>query len=118
MYTGIAVLAITAAVVIPAKQRTLLHSHGRLHPWFHLMIFCGLGVLAARTMPAGRMQVLTLATIALFGCMTEYAEHWEYGTPLEVSDILLDAVGGVLGTGLGCLVQLRAAHTDRGAEWE
>ena len=113
-----------AAVVVaaigantPAQQRAALHSHGVLHPWFHLGLFgliAWLAVYAARSL---WVQAVLLFAVIAFGAATEFVEYWYHASALEANDILLDACGAVLGAGAALLLQRRTRQLSEG-HWE
>lgn len=109
--------AIAVTALLPAQQRAMLHSHGTLHPVFHLATFGGLALLLARNTQSRRVQGMLLAAVILFGCMTEVAEWDLYGAELEFDDMLVDAVGAVLGMALGVQLHKRGAERKEG-HWE
>lgn len=110
-------MAVAIGANTPAQQRAALHSHGILHPWFHLVLFALIALLAVRAAHRLWMQLCLLVAVILFGGATEFVEYWYHASALETNDILLDAFGAVLGAGAALLLQHRAAQRRQG-HWE
>lgn len=106
--------ALTAWVVamVPAQRRVALHTRGDLHPFVHLALFGFIAWLSAWTTRSPKKRVWFCLGVALLGCATEYTEHALYGNVLEWTDIVLDAMGAVAGTGLGALTLPRSRRRN------
>ncbi len=110
---------VAAAALVPAQQRAFVHSHGWLHPWFHVALFSVVAYLAARSARSTKVQLLLLVSVVLFGCLTEFAESYLYGGPLEFDDMASDALGAVLGSGLAATLEWRSDTESEVADpWE
>lgn len=101
-------VAVAVGANTPAQERAVLHSHGVLHPWFHLILFGGMSWLAVRSARSEIVQAVLLVALVLFGGVTEFVEYWYHAAPLEYGDIMLDALGAMTGTVLARVVQRRS----------
>ena len=110
-------LAVAVGANTPAQQRAMLHSHGVLHPWFHLVIFAAVAWLAVRSARNEAVQAVLLVVLVLFGGATEFVEYWYHAAPLEYGDIVLDGLGAVAGAVLALGMQRRGLRRSEG-HWE
>lgn len=107
---GAAVLAailVSIAAMLPAEHFGAIHSGGVLHPYFHVAIFGLIAWLTAWSTRSTAMRVALCGAVILLGCATEITEHVLYHSTLEWTDMVLDAMGAVAGTGLGALTASR-----------
>ena len=92
------VLACTAFLLsLYAPDRSWLHSKGRLHVWYHLVLFATLGLLAMRASVQRSERYALLIAAVLVGIGIELVEAARFATPLEWKDIRTDLAGVVLG---------------------
>lgn len=115
-----AALAGAAALVgsfLPLSHRSFFHSSGPLHPLVHLILFGAIAWLSAWATGSANTRALLCLCIAVLGCSTELIEWRLYGNPLEYTDMIVDAIGAVLGTSLGALTAplLRAHAYNEGS---
>ncbi len=105
------VLACTAFLLsLYAPDRAWLHSKGRLHLWYHLVLFAMLGVLAMRASVQRSERYALLIVAVLVGVGIELVEASRFVTPLEWKDIGTDICGVILGGIAGWL--LRRQHRN------
>ncbi len=93
-------LAITCCAILLSlsmRGRMMLHTEGKLHPWYHLALFIILGVLAMRSSSKWTIRFTLLAAAALLGLSIEYMEAFRYSIPLEWYDVRTDTSGVGLG---------------------
>lgn len=95
----------------------MLHSHGMLHPWIHLVLFGMIAWMGARAVRFGAPQVLVLFAVVALGLGTEWVEYWYHSAPLEDLDVVLDAVGAVIGAAVA-MVQARRAQDRAVGRWD
>ena len=112
---GLAAAAAFYGSTLPVSKRSLLHSSGPLHPVVHLVLFGIIALFAAWSTDSPGVRAALCVALAVLGCATEFLEWRLYGNPLEYTDIILDAMGAVIGTGLGALTAplLNAAVRNR-----
>lgn len=85
----------------------MIDTRGPLHPYLHVATFLLIAWLAAWSTRSVGVRLLLCIGIALFGCATELLEWRMSANPLEWTDIVLDAMGTVAGTGLAALTMPR-----------
>jgi glycopeptide antibiotics resistance protein len=106
-------IAITCAAILLSlsmRGRTLLHTEGPLHPWYHLALFITLGLLAYCSSAKLSVRVALLAAAVLFGLSIEYIEYIEtirYHNPIEWYDVRTDTAGVAIGAILGWVLSLK-----------
>lgn len=112
-----AVIVVAYGATIPAQHRAALHSHGQLHPYYHVAIFGGIAWLAVRAGHTRWLRLLLLLAVIAFGGATEFVEYWFRSAALEWDDIGLDAIGAVLGFGIDLWQRYLAADDVTGEYW-
>ncbi|WP_263414860.1 hypothetical protein [Terriglobus aquaticus] len=87
-----------------------------MHPLVHLIVFGGIALLAAWGTDSPNVRAGLCAAIAALGCVTELVEWRLYANPLEYTDMVVDAIGAVVGTSVGAVTAplLDAARHRRG----
>ena len=102
-------LALAAALVfaatLPEERRSWIDTRGPLHPYVHVIAFTLIALLGACSARSAGVRVLLCAAVALLGCSTEVIESRMFHNPLEWADIILDAMGAVIGTSLGAFAE-------------
>ena len=96
--TAIATASVVAVLSFSPSVKSMLHTPGRLHLWWHHVTFLLAGVLILQAANGGRRQAsLAIACIAFGGCL-EVLEYSVYRTNrVETADILADAAGVMIG---------------------
>lgn len=93
------------------RVKFALHSHGRLHPWWHVVAFAALAFAAMKSSSNLLVRVLLMAALFALAFGTEYREHLLDGWPVERPDVLMDMLGLGLGALLGQVRKRRIAST-------
>lgn len=92
--------AIGVLSFLSPRTKVLLHTKGRLHSWGHLFAF-GIAAFALLSTSRSRQtRILLLFATLMFGLLIEVGQHVVYRTPLEISDMLVDALGVLLGAAI------------------
>ena len=104
-----AVALATAIAVISDwdHAKVALHTHGRLHPWMHLLAFAVLSLTAVLCSRRTYVRLALLLGVLLLAWGTEYHEHVRNGQPVEQNDLQHDVLGIALGGAAGWLVSRR-----------
>lgn len=96
--TCTAVLAVATLSFLPKADKAALHTRGRFHSVGHFALFGIVAYVAGRAARSWQGRFLLFLGVIVLGFGIELGEHLVYGTLLEWSDVLLDAVGVVGGT--------------------
>ncbi len=105
-------LAMLAVVsVLPEPLKKLTSTHGLLHDGLHIAAFLAALLIAAGPSKSSNTLVLWAIVLMCFGTLLELVQTRIYNNPLEVRDILDDAVG--IGAGVWLLVVMRGAVPHR-----
>jgi len=94
---GLACAAVTLSLVV--QSRAWMHTTGKLHVWYHLVLFGVLGALALRASDRLSRRIAWLAGVLLLGLAIEMLEERGILAAVEWGDVLLDCWG----VALGCL---------------
>jgi hypothetical protein len=81
------------------KSRTWLHTTGKLHVWYHLVLFGVLGALAVRASDRFSRRLMSLVGVVLLGFVIEAVEQRGSLAAIEWGDVQMDCWG----VGFGCL---------------
>ena len=101
-------ILIASLSMLPQRYKSDLHTQGALHPWLHLFAF---SLVAALLMAAVRTRASRGALfigLLVFGLGTEVTEQFMTHSKVEMSDVLADSLGVVLGTVLVSFRSLRS----------
>lgn len=100
-YTALACVVVPAIALlsfIPEGDKQALHSNGRFHSAGHFVVFALAGFVAGRTSRSLWMRLLLFAGLLLFGFGIEAAEHLNYDSAMEWTDVVVDGLGVAAGT--------------------
>jgi VanZ family protein len=84
--------------LLPNRDKTALHTTGRLHSPAHALLFGLVAYASARISQSARTRVVVFVGVLLFGFGIELAEHFTYRAALEWKDVLVDSAGVLVGT--------------------
>ena len=84
--------------------RSILHTEGPLHPWYHLALFAILGLLAFRSSPKPAVRVALLFCLVMLALGIESMESLRYDIPLESYDVRTDSYGVAIGAIIGWML--------------
>ena len=91
------VLLIIVLSLIPLPWKNVIGTTGAFHRVGHLLAFVILALLLCRITSTTAARLIRCAGAVLLGILLETAEHLIYRDRLEWDDVLVDAVGVVLG---------------------
>jgi len=117
---GLALVALAVAALLPASTLVDLRLN---FPWFshainqmegifyrvdgtHVVMFAGVGLLVAWTLPRMRPRALAatgLAVVVLLAALSEVVQFWVPGRTPRLSDFGADLVGGIPGLAVGLM---------------
>jgi len=100
-WLGMAFLAGLVVVSLAPEFKGHVASQGPVHEAAHVLAFCVAFLLNATFSRSARGLVIRALALVVFGAILELAEKSIYGSQLEYSDILSDAVG----IGIGVLIR-------------
>ncbi len=98
IFAGLASLA--ALVVLSFQEyeiKQMFHTQGRLHEWGHFGAFALTEALLALGFRSWLMRWRWAIAMVGIGCGVEALQHLLFLAPLEIIDMLIDALGVVLG---------------------
>lgn len=95
-WAGLGFLAVVVVVGVMPQYRYLFQVYGFAHAALHVAVFCLAFWLIAGQRDRGRYALFGLGLL-LTGLGIEGAQSRLYGTALEYSDVLYDAMGIALG---------------------
>lgn len=104
-FASAVVAAVAAVSFLPGHDKHRLHTSGRYHSWGHLLAFCAVSFVVARTTHSRSARILLFAGSLVLGLAIEYGEHAVYHNSLEWKDVLVDSLGVVCGTLLAIVTQ-------------
>jgi hypothetical protein len=91
------------------RSRVWLHTTGKLHIWYHLVLFGVLGALAVRASRRFSTRVASLAVVVLLGLSMEWLQARGNHVGIEWADVQMDCFG----VAFGCFaVWLAAGNTS------
>ena len=103
------VLAIVVVSFLPVRDKSSLHTRGRLHSPGHLVAFGLVAFLIGGSVRSPRARVVLAVVMVLLGFGVELGEYLTFKAPLEWKDVLMDVVGIAGGTLLALAVGERDA---------
>ena len=95
---AVMVAAVAWVSFLPSSDKAVLHTRGRFHSLGHLVAFSAMSFLLLRSSGSAKVRVALFCGALALGWAIEYAEHVVFGSRLERRDILVDALGVVLGS--------------------
>ena len=111
LWAVLASVAVGIAAVVRGRTGLIAAVAGELHPYLHLFIFASIAFLTSWSTRSANLRALLCAGVALLGLLTETTEWYFDHMAMEWTDVILDAIGAVAGSGLGALYE--AAITAR-----
>jgi hypothetical protein len=91
------------------RSRVWLHTTGKLHIWYHLVLFGVLGALAVRVSRRKSWRAVWLAAVVLLGLAMEWLQARGNHVGIEWVDVQMDCFG----VAFGCFaVWLAAGNTS------
>jgi hypothetical protein len=79
------------------RSRIWLHTTGKLHIWYHLVLFGVLGALAVRASRGTARRVVWVGAVVLLGLGMEWLQGWENAVRIEWVDVQMDCFGVAFG---------------------
>ncbi len=103
----ISLVVIIAVMSATPALKTIFHTHGVLHPWFHLAVFALVSYSAMFCSDRGSTRFALVLGLMFLGLSTEFGEHVVNGAPIERADVWYDLLGVTLGGIAGWLAAER-----------
>jgi glycopeptide antibiotics resistance protein len=97
---------------LPVAGKRALHTEGRFHISLHFAVFSIVGFVVFRVARSRAARAAAIAGAVLFGFLIEEGEHLVFRGGLEWKDVLVDAIGVVVGTLLALLTARREPATN------
>jgi len=95
-----ALCIMTGAMIRGHRMGSTLQTAGLAHVAMHFAFFAVLGLLTVFSFAAQRNQFLAVLFGILLGAGTELYEHLAFRSSIEFADVLVDAVGVLVGAGV------------------
>jgi VanZ family protein len=111
-YLAIALGAAALGLSLIGRSRTLLHTTGSLHIWYHVVLFTVLGLLSLCASSSTSKRAEWVAWMVVLGFGIEASQAILNHTTMEWADVWSDAAGLVLGGVAGWLLSSRMGTGD------
>ncbi len=79
------------------RSRVWLHTTGKLHIWYHLVLFGVLGALAVRASNRASVKVVWVVGVVLLGLTMEWLQARGNHVGMEWADVQMDWFGVAFG---------------------